>query len=177
MTLDPQNPMTRRRILSGVVVAGAAAPILAACGSGEDPESAPTTSADPTAAASDPAPAPSDSASSEPPAPDDSPSAEESAGTGGEAVAKTADVPVGGGTVNKQAHVVVVQPAAGEYKAYTSICTHRGCDVSKVDGGTINCECHGSKFKIEDGSVANGPATAPLDAIAVTVSGADVVKA
>jgi Rieske Fe-S protein len=172
MTLDPQNPMTRRRVLSGVVVAGAAAPILAACGSGEDPESAPTTSADPTTPASeDPtseAPAPSDSASETP---------SDGGGTNAESVAKTADVPVGGGTVNKEAHVVVTQPTAGEYKAFTSICTHRGCDVGSVEGGTINCMCHGSKFKIEDGSVANGPAAAPLDAIAVTVSGADVVKA
>jgi Rieske Fe-S protein len=171
MTLDPQNPMTRRRILGGVVVAGAAAPILAACGTGEDPATAPATEETTGGTESTPP-------ASEAPTPEDSPSAEETTGSGGgEAVARTADVPVGGGTVNKEAHIVVVQPTAGEFKAFTSICTHRGCDVGTVTGGTINCECHGSKFKIADGSVANGPATAPLEAIAVTVSGADIVKA
>jgi Rieske Fe-S protein len=172
MTLDPQNPMTRRRILSGVVVAGAAAPILAACG-GEEPESAPTTEATEAPQASE---TPSDSAS-ETPAETPAETPTTGGGTGGESVAKTADVPVGGGTINKEAKIVVTQPAEGDFKAFTSVCTHRGCDVSTVADGTINCACHGSKFKIEDGSVANGPATSPLAAIAVTVNGADIVKA
>lgn len=172
MTLDPRNPMTRRRVLSGVVVAGAAAPILAACGTGEDPESAPTTSSDPTTPASeDPtseAPAPSDSASETP---------ADSGGTNAEVVAKSADVPVGSGFINKDAHVVVTQPTAGEYKGFTSVCTHRQCDVSNFVGGKIRCGCHESMYSIEDGSVQGGPAPAPLAAIAVKVDGANIVKA
>jgi Rieske Fe-S protein len=39
---------------------------------------------------------------------------------------------------------------------------------------TINCNCHGSKFSITDGSVVNGPATKPLPARTVTVTGDSV---
>jgi Rieske Fe-S protein len=40
-----------------------------------------------------------------------------------------------------------------------------------VDGGTINCTCHGSKYSMEDGSVKTGPATQPLPPRTVTVEG------
>ena len=62
------------------------------------------------------------------------------------------------------------QPASGEFKAFTSVCTHQGCTVAEVVQ-TINCTCHGSKFSITDGSVVNGPATAPLAAKNVTANG------
>jgi Rieske Fe-S protein len=34
--------------------------------------------------------------------------------------------------------------------------------VRAVAAGTINCFCHGSRFRISDGSVAGGPAEGPL---------------
>jgi Rieske Fe-S protein len=40
---------------------------------------------------------------------------------------------------------------------------------------TINCDCHGGKFSIEDGSVVGGPALAPLRSETVTVQGTDLV--
>jgi Rieske Fe-S protein len=40
-----------------------------------------------------------------------------------------------------------------------------------VDGGTINCTCHGSKYSIEDGSVKNGPATRGLPPRTVIIDG------
>jgi Rieske Fe-S protein len=58
-------------------------------------------------------------------------------------------------------------------KAFSSICTHAGCPVAEVTD-TINCNCHGSKFSITDGSVVNGPATKPLPARTVTVTGDSV---
>jgi Rieske Fe-S protein len=73
-------------------------------------------------------------------------------------------VPVGGGTVFPDQSVVVTQPTPGEFRAFSAICTHQGCTVNAVSGGTINCPCHGSKFNITDGSVAAGPAKAPLAA-------------
>jgi nitrite reductase/ring-hydroxylating ferredoxin subunit len=85
-----------------------------------------------------------------------------------------ADVPVGGGTVFKDQQVVVTQPEKGTFKAFSAVCTHQGCVVSTVAGGTINCECHGSKFKVADGSVATGPATRPLEPRPIRVTGGNL---
>jgi Rieske Fe-S protein len=93
------------------------------------------------------------------------------AGGGGTALGKTSDVPVGGGAIFKNEQVVVTQPKAGAFKAFSAVCTHQGCIVATVANGTINCNCHGSKFKIADGSVANGPASTPLPERSVTVTG------
>ncbi|MFC7494017.1 MULTISPECIES: Rieske (2Fe-2S) protein [unclassified Nocardioides] len=81
------------------------------------------------------------------------------------------DVPVGGGTVFGDQKVVVTQPAEGEFKAFSAVCTHQSCLVSKVADGTIDCSCHGSKFSAEDGSVVNGPATSPLASVDISVDG------
>ncbi len=85
-------------------------------------------------------------------------------------LAATGDIPVGGGTVFENEQVVITQPAAGDFRAFSAVCTHQGCLVADVSGGTINCACHGSKFGL-DGSVANGPASTPLPSRAVKVSG------
>ena len=88
------------------------------------------------------------------------------------AITTTAGVPVGSGVIVDE--IVVTQPAPGDFKGFSAICTHRGCTVNEVAGGTINCPCHGSKFNL-DGSVANGPATRPLEAKAITVQGDSIV--
>ncbi|MFP5282507.1 MAG: Rieske (2Fe-2S) protein, partial [Actinomycetes bacterium] len=80
-------------------------------------------------------------------------------------------VPVGGGAVLEDADYVVTQPSAGTYKAFSKICTHQGCPVAEVAEGAIRCNCHGSRFSAEDGSVVNGPATAPLKEAEVTEAG------
>lgn len=84
-----------------------------------------------------------------------------------------ADIPVGGGKVVGQ--VVVTQPTAGDFKAFTAVCPHEQCLVSKIEGGTIVCTCHGSVFDAATGAVKNGPATDPLAAKTVTVSGDNLV--
>jgi Rieske Fe-S protein len=86
-------------------------------------------------------------------------------------LAKKEDIPVGGGTVFPDDEVVVTQPADGEFKAFSAVCTHQGCLVNTVSGGTINCPCHGSKYKITDGSVVAGPAPRPLAPKSVVVQG------
>ncbi|GIH08630.1 iron-sulfur protein [Rhizocola hellebori] len=88
---------------------------------------------------------------------------------GAPALAKVADIPVGGGKVFADRKVVLTQPSAGVIKAFSAVCTHQGCTVEGVSGGTINCPCHGSAFKVADGSVAAGPAKRALPAVAVTV--------
>jgi Rieske Fe-S protein len=84
-------------------------------------------------------------------------------------LAATSDIPVGGGKIFKAEKVVVTQPEAGSFKAFSSTCTHQGCTVSDVSGGTINCPCHGSKYRVADASVAAGPAPQPLPPRAITV--------
>ncbi|MFJ8861329.1 Rieske (2Fe-2S) protein [Streptomyces sp. NPDC102451] len=84
---------------------------------------------------------------------------------------RTSEIPVGGGTIFADRKVVVTQPAAGEFKAFSAVCTHAGCIVSSVADGTIDCACHGSRFGIEDGAVEHGPATRPLPAERITVEG------
>src|SRR5438477_2341310 len=46
-------------------------------------------------------------------------------------------------------------------EALHDTCAHAGCSLSegKVVGNTIQCGCHGSRFKLADGSVVVGPAT------------------
>ncbi|MER7575480.1 Rieske (2Fe-2S) protein [Streptomyces sp. NPDC126514] len=90
---------------------------------------------------------------------------------GGEELTTTDAVPVGGGKIFKDEEVVVVQPEEGEFKAFSAICTHQRCTVGSVSDGTINCPCHGSRFSITDGAVANPPATRPLPEKKITVEG------
>jgi len=92
-------------------------------------------------------------------------------GGGADTPIKTSDIPVGGGKVYDGQKVVVTQPTAGQYKAFTAICTHQGCFVSSVQNNIIQCPCHGSQYSATDGSVKNGPAEKPLAAKTVTVSG------
>ncbi|MFI8086714.1 Rieske (2Fe-2S) protein [Streptomyces sp. NPDC086080] len=93
------------------------------------------------------------------------------AGTAGQELIASSDVPVGGGTVLKDERVVVTQPLEGVFKAFSAICTHQNCLVAEVADRTINCPCHGSRFGISDGAVEQGPATRPLPGKRITVEG------
>ena len=73
--------------------------------------------------------------------------------------------------------VVVTQPTAGEFKAFSATCTHQGCKVKSVADGVIVCPCHGSKFAIEDGAPTDGPAGSPLEAVKVRVKSKTVYLA
>jgi Rieske Fe-S protein len=91
-------------------------------------------------------------------------------------LASTADVPVGGGTILTAKKIVITQPQAGSFGAFTAVCTHEGCIVATISGGTINCPCHGSKFSISNGSVVNGPAARPLAPVSIEVHGTSIVQ-
>ncbi|MDO7869535.1 Rieske (2Fe-2S) protein [Nocardioides jiangxiensis] len=102
-----------------------------------------------------------------------------SAGAAGQKLAVAADIPVGGGIVLQDRHIVITQPAKGEFKAFSSKCLHQGFDVSKVEGNTITCTIHGSTYDATTGKVTGPPAPAggQLASVAIKVSGPDIVTA
>lgn len=73
-----------------------------------------------------------------------------------------AEVPLAGGVVLPAEQLVLTQPAAGEFHAFTAICTHQGCPVSRVEQRGIFCPCHSSIFDAVSGEPIAGPATEPL---------------
>jgi nitrite reductase/ring-hydroxylating ferredoxin subunit len=150
VTQEPQTDSlaTRRGMLAGVGLVGLAG-VITACGAG----------------GSSSAPAAGQGASSA--------SAAGSA-SAGNALAATSAIPVGSGTIFTGPKVVVTQPTAGEFKAFSAICTHMGCIVSQVANGTIDCPCHGSQYSIATGAVVGGPAPMPLPAENIKVSGGSI---
>ncbi|WP_298585011.1 Rieske 2Fe-2S domain-containing protein [uncultured Kocuria sp.] len=48
-------------------------------------------------------------------------------------------------------------------EALDSVCSHMGGPLEKgtIDGGCVTCPWHGSTFRLADGAVVRGPATAP----------------
>ena len=93
----------------------------------------------------------------------------------GTVLGQASDIPVGGGAIYTAAKVVVTQPASGQYKAFSAVCTHVGCIVNKVTNGTIDCPCHGSEFKITNGAVVTGPAPSPLPAKQIKIVDGQVI--
>jgi Rieske Fe-S protein len=89
----------------------------------------------------------------------------------GPVTVSAAQIPVGGGKIFEAQQVVVVQPTAGSFKAFSAICTHQGCVVASVANGKIICPCHNSEFSATDGSVTQGPAVTALAAKTVSQSG------
>ncbi|MEU4212012.1 Rieske (2Fe-2S) protein [Streptomyces sp. NPDC026206] len=85
------------------------------------------------------------------------------------------EVPVGGARLYREQRLVVSQPAAGEYKAFSAVCTHAGCVVDKVEDGKVSCPCHGSTFDATTGKVLQGPAGAPLPSVPVKADGGKLI--
>lgn len=99
-------------------------------------------------------------------------SGDEVSGAASEELTTTADVPVGSGIIVGE--TIITQPVAGDFKAFSAVCTHSGCLINAVADGTLNCPCHGSKFSL-DGAVVRGPAARPLTEETITVQGDSIV--
>ncbi|MBN6055439.1 Rieske (2Fe-2S) protein [Nonomuraea sp. RK-328] len=93
----------------------------------------------------------------------------------GQVLARTADVPVGGGTLVEQWKIMITQPTEGVFKAFSAICPHRGCAVGSPRDSVMTCPCHGSEFAADSGKCLKGPATGPLTAYQVKVEGDGIV--
>jgi nitrite reductase/ring-hydroxylating ferredoxin subunit len=87
-------------------------------------------------------------------------------------LARTADVPVGGGVI--VGNVVLVQPTPGTFRAFSAVCPHRGARVSAPVDGVATCWEHNSTFSAADGSRLSGPATRGLAEMPITVDGPDI---
>jgi nitrite reductase/ring-hydroxylating ferredoxin subunit len=96
-------------------------------------------------------------------------------GIKGKVVARTAEIPVGGGTVLDTWKIVITQPSRGVFKAFTASCPHKGCAVGRVGDGVIHCPCHGSEFAADSGRCLKGPAEAPLTEFPLRVEGDGIV--
>lgn len=142
----------RRTVVGGLVAAGATV-TLAACAVDTEPELAATT---PPSATVDQAP---------------------EQATGELLLGPAADVLVGSGKkfmVDEMLTILVTQPRAGEYRAFSATCTHSGCIVNGVEDGAIACGCHGARFNAETGAVEAGPARSALGKITVELRGSDL---
>ena len=71
---------------------------------------------------------------------------------------------------------VVVANTGSEFLATTDICSHEYVLLHDgwLEGETIECPQHGSKFDMRTGEVLNPPATQPILVYEVKVDGTDV---
>jgi Rieske Fe-S protein len=159
------GPTPRRTILKGAAVACAAIPFLAACGNGSSSNSGGDLRK-PQQGGGSPSGGGSSSGGG---------SANGGGGQSTNVLTTTSKVPQGGGVILDNPGIVITQPQVGDFKGFSNICTHMGCEVGDVSGGTINCPCHGSQFSIADGSVVTGPASTPLPTEPITVKGTDIL--
>src|SRR5262245_20760018 len=72
---------------------------------------------------------------------------------------------------------IAVANVQGTFYALSDICTHRGCSLSEgvLDGTTLECICHGSRFDVSTGDVLRGPAARSVQVYDVRVQGEDIV--
>ena len=71
---------------------------------------------------------------------------------------------------------VSVANTVGHLYAFDDTCTHRGCSLAEaeLDGTTITCICHGSRFDVTSGALLRGPAERPIGTYPVREEGGDL---
>ena len=72
---------------------------------------------------------------------------------------------------------VAVTDLAGELVAFDETCTHRECPLSEgtIEGITVTCPCHKSRFDLRTGLPVNGPATRPIRIRTVRLDGGNLM--
>jgi Rieske Fe-S protein len=66
--------------------------------------------------------------------------------------------------------LLVTRISTDEYDAFSSRCTHLGCEVELPNTGVIHCKCHGSQFD-PHGKVTKGPAKKDLPKFTTSLRG------
>ncbi|BBH15859.1 hypothetical protein Back2_01460 [Nocardioides baekrokdamisoli] len=151
--MDANTPISRRIVFTGLGSLGIAA-ALAGCGT------TPTSGTQPST-----------------PATSGSPSGGSSSGAAPTPLATTSEIPVGGGIILSDQRLVITQPTAGTFDAFSAVCTHQGFNVTSVADGTISCAHHGSTYSASTGQVTGGPAPSALTPVAIKVKGGSIFAA
>ncbi len=94
-----------------------------------------------------------------------------------------ADVPVAGALrvelegADGPVEVAVVRDEAGELHAISDICSHGQVSLSdgEIEGSTVECWLHGSRFDLRTGKPLSPPAVHPVPVYPVTVDGERVL--
>ena len=95
----------------------------------------------------------------------------------------TADVPVAG-TLRVElegpagpVEVAVVRDETGDWHAISDICSHGAVSLSdgEVEGCTVECWLHGSKFDLRTGEPLSPPAVRPVPVYPLTLARARVL--
>lgn len=136
---------SRRHLLRTTLATGVALPVLHACGTRDGSATVPSATPVTPAVPSKPVTVP------------------------------VADVPSGGGVIIAAEKMVITQPTPGEYRAFSAVCPHEQCLVSRIDEEAITCACHNSRFAVADGAVLAGPSPAALPEYPVVRDGDDLV--
>lgn len=166
----PDDQFVTRRCALGALALGASAPILVACGRDDGAAAEGPTGAAPDTTSNGGASDPTTEAG-------DTGQADTGQPGGGEPLVAVSEVPVGAGVILAERQLIVTQPEAGEFRAFSAVCPHAQVILSEVTSDDIYCgNGHGSRFAIDDGAIINGPATSPLTAIEVAVEGDQVVR-
>lgn len=90
---------------------------------------------------------------------------------------KVAQLPPNSGAIFKFGSKpgIIVRDQAGEFHAFSAICTHLGCTVQyRPSNADIWCACHNAVYDLA-GNVVSGPPPRPLDRLTVNVRGDEVV--
>ncbi len=74
---------------------------------------------------------------------------------------------VGTWTLKLANHLIIGHDDRGLF-AYSSVCTHEGCDVNRPVAGEAFCPCHGSRYD-GNGAVIMGPAMRALAHYALSI--------